>query len=305
MRKHEKKRDYKFKFEDSVSLLVFSGVLCFAVQGFADQKVDQLAKAESTQLEVRQKQVMEINKSLKNVIEENQRLSSHNKNLEMEVARLRNENVSGKGLYENLKKDHDSLNGNISQIQQKNQIYSQEINKLEQDIERLQLAKNDAVKEKRRLQEELSVADSRRDNKTNAVFQVASATDKEVKDRESKTMNILSRIDAFAEEDEQLRMDSARAHYNMGNIYYEKGEYEIAAREYYQAVTLMPNDPDAHYNLAFVSAEFLNDPKTAIKHYQTYLYLAPSAQDAHVVREKIMHEQLILKAKVDSPLEKE
>ena len=70
MRKHEKKRDYKFKFEDSVSLLVFSGVLCFAVQGFADQKVDQLAKAESTQLEVRQKQVMEINKSLKNVIED-------------------------------------------------------------------------------------------------------------------------------------------------------------------------------------------------------------------------------------------
>ena len=90
----------------------------------------------------------------------------------------------------------------------------------------------------------------------------------------------------------------------MGNIYFEKGEYEIAAREYYQAVTLMPNDPDAHYNLAFVSSEYLDDQKTALEHYKTYLYLKPDAKDKDAINEKIVHAQLILNSKIDSPLDK-
>ena len=131
-----------------------------------------------------------------------------------------------------------------------------------------------------------------------------SKMDKEIKQMESRTLDLLSRIDAFAEEDEQLRMDAAKAHYNMGNIYFQKGEYEIAAREYYQAVTLMPDDPDAHYNLAFVSGEHLGDYHTALKHYKMYLYLNPDAKDKHLINEKIVHTQLLIRNTVNSPLEK-
>ena len=99
----------------------------------------------------------------------------------------------------------------------------------------------------------------------------AQSFDRKVKGREYHTLDLISNIDSYNINDERLRMDSAKAHYNMGNIYFFKGEYEIAAREYYQAVTLMPNDPDAHYNLAFISGEHLNDQKTALKHYQMYL----------------------------------
>jgi len=66
----------------------------------------------------------------------------------------------------------------------------------------------------------------------------------------------------------------------------------------------MPNDPDSHYNLAFVSGEFLLDYKTALKHYRVYLYLKPDSDDAHVVRNKIAQTQLALEAITDSPLEK-
>jgi len=121
--------------------------------------------------------------------------------------------------------------------------------------------------------------------------------------RESKTLELLSRIDAFSEQDPKIREDAARAHYNMGNIYYQKGKYEIASREYYQAVALMPDDPDAHYNLAYVSGEHLNDFKTALKHYQMYLYLRPDAKDAHLVRNKINEAALAIRSIVDSPLE--
>lgn len=127
----------------------------------------------------------------------------------------------------------------------------------------------------------------------------------DVREHEAKTLDLLATIDAFSEEDERLRADAAKAHYNMGNIYYQKGEYEIAVREYYQAVTLMPNDPDAHYNLAFVSDEHLRDFKTALKHYQLYLYLFPNSPDANFVKEKIVKVRLELKGKVNSPLDKE
>ena len=129
------------------------------------------------------------------------------------------------------------------------------------------------------------------------------ATVEEVKQRESKTLDLLSRIDAFKEENPNVKLDAAKAHYNMGNIYFEKGEYEIAAREYYQAVTLMPDDPDAHFNLAFVSGEYLNDQETALKHYQMYIYLKPDAEDKNLINEKILQSRLFLDAKVDSKLD--
>ena len=124
--------------------------------------------------------------------------------------------------------------------------------------------------------------------------------DEEVKKKETKALDLLSRIDAFTEQDERLRADSAKAHYNMGNIYFQKGEYEIAAREFYQAVTLMPDNPYPHYNLAFVSSEHLGDYRTSLKHYQMYLYLKPDAKDLNTVKEKIIEAQLRLTNIIDS-----
>lgn len=128
-------------------------------------------------------------------------------------------------------------------------------------------------------------------------------TTADVIQKEEKTLDLLTQIDAFTEEDPRLRMDAAKAHYNMGNIYYYKGEYEIAAREYFQAVTLMPDDPDAHYNLAFVSGEHLQDFRTALKHYQIYLYLKPNAADKNVIQQKLVNARLALRAITNSPLE--
>ncbi|MFT5387086.1 MAG: tetratricopeptide (TPR) repeat protein [Candidatus Omnitrophota bacterium] len=140
--------------------------------------------------------------------------------------------------------------------------------------------------------------------KTNEIFQLVSTSDRQVKKREIKTLDILTRIDAFAEQDERLRNDAAKAHYNMGNIYFQKGEYEIAAREYYQAVTLMPNDADVHYNFAFVSSRYLNDFQTSLKHFKMYLYLNPRAKDKKFVQRKINEAELKLRSLIDSPLEK-
>ncbi len=185
-----------------------------------------------------------------------------------------------------LKKDRERLAEKIEKVRSINRQYSKKIKELEGTLAKLQKGEKFYKENAQTISEE---------NLKNS--------NDEVTDREKKTLELLAKIDAFAEEDEKLKRDAGIAHYNMGNIYFQKGEYEIAYREYYQAVTLMPNDPDAHYNLAFVCGEYLGDYKTALKHYRMYLYLKPNAKDAYIVRGKIREAEIALKSIVDSPLE--
>ncbi len=191
-----------------------------------------------------------------------------------------------------LKRDRDMLAEKIERVRSINRQYSKKIKELEGTLAKLQDHNIDNYKKTNVLVNNINNL-NKKNIKRNKVI-----------DREKKTLELLSKIDAFKEEDEKLKRDAAIAHYNMGNIYFQKGEYEIAYREYYQAVTLMPNDPDAHYNLAFVCGEYLGDYKTALKHYRMYLYLKPNAKDAYIVRGKIREAEVALKSIVDSPLEK-
>ena len=125
------------------------------------------------------------------------------------------------------------------------------------------------------------------------------------KELESKTNEMLSKGGDLDPEDQQFKDELAKAHYNMGNIYFDRGEYQRAVVEYYQAVDLAPNDPDTHYNLAFVSGDFLGDQETALKHYQWYLYLKPNAADVPLINEKILEAKLHLRSKIDSVLDKD
>ena len=91
----------------------------------------------------------------------------------------------------------------------------------------------------------------------------------------------------------------------MGNIYFHQGKYKKAVGEYRQALTLTPQDPNAHYNLALVSGEFLKDLKTALNHYRQYLALRPGAEDSALVEEKILEAELILRTQIPSSLEED
>ncbi len=120
-----------------------------------------------------------------------------------------------------------------------------------------------------------------------------------------KSMEVIQMIDRFHEETEALRKDEARVHYNMGNVYFYQGKYEKALLEYREAVTLMPEDPKAHFNLAFVSSEFMKDWDTAVPHYRQYLMLEPEAKDAALVQEKLLEAELIKRTTIPSDLEKD
>ena len=186
----------------------------------------------------------------------------------------------------------------IRRVENLNRKYTKEI----EDIKTL-LAEKDEDFQKRMKDLEDKLTKQQDDkNKQVVVEEQNKQTSKEL---ETKTNEMLSKGTDIDLEDQQFKEELSKAHYNMGNIYFERGEYQRAVVEYYQAVDLTPNDADVHYNLAFVSAEYLGDQETALKHYQWYLYLKPSAEDANVVKEKILQAKFHLRSKIDSKLDKD
>lgn len=185
----------------------------------------------------------------------------------------------------------------IRRVENLNKKYTQEI----QDIRGL-LTDKDADYQKRMetLEAKLAAQQDESSKKELALEQSQQTT----QELEAQTNEMLSKGADLNPEDERFRGELAKAHYNMGNIYFQRGEYQRAVVEYYQAVDLEPNDPDTHYNLAFVSGEYLGDQETALKHYQWYLYLKPNAPDLAGVKEKILMAKFTLRSKVESPLDK-
>ncbi|MDE2010088.1 MAG: tetratricopeptide repeat protein [Candidatus Omnitrophica bacterium] len=192
--------------------------------------------------------------------------------------------------------EQDALIKEIRHVEYLNTQYTSEIKSV-----RALLSARDADYQKRmqELEDQLAAQQSQ-EAKQQVVAQQSQATTQEL---EAKTNEMLSKGGDLNPEDKAFRKELAKAHYNMGNIYFEQGEYQRAVVEYYQAVDLDPNDPDTHYNLAFVSGEYLGDQETALKHYQMYLYLKPNASDKAAVQEKIIQARLSLRSQINSPIE--
>ena len=193
--------------------------------------------------------------------------------------------------------ERDEFVKEIRRVENLNKKYTQEI----EDIRAL-LADKDTDYQKRMQDLENKLA-AQQDEK--AKKEVAKEKSQQTtQELEAKTNEMLSKGGDMDPQDQSFREELAKAHYNMGNIYFERGEYQRAVVEYYQAVDLTPNDPDIHYNLAFVSGDFLGDQETALKHYQWYMYLKPNADDKALVKEKMLQAKLSLRSKIDSPLDK-
>jgi tetratricopeptide (TPR) repeat protein len=199
---------------------------------------------------------------------------------------------------ERLKSERGEFVKEIRRVENLNKKYTQEI----EEIKGLLAEKDTEFQARMKQMEEKISAENNQKAKEEVIVQKSEATTQELA---QKTNEMLSKGGDLDPEDQQFKEELAKAHYNMGNIYYERGEYQRAVVEYYQAVDLTPNDPDTHYNLAFVSGEYLGDPETALKHYQWYLYLRPNAEDSPRVKEKIIQAKMYMRTKIDSPLDKD
>lgn len=77
--------------------------------------------------------------------------------------------------------------------------------------------------------------------------------------------------------------ENPRTHFNLGNACDEIGDLLGAARAYRRAIALWPGYADAHFNLALV-AEKLSSWSLARKHWERFLDLEPGSEWAAVAR---------------------
>ena len=78
----------------------------------------------------------------------------------------------------------------------------------------------------------------------------------------------------------------ALAHFDLANLYDERGERGPALEHYLTALRISPNYADAHYNVALLY-QGSNQALKAVHHWMTYLKLDPSSQWATIARREL------------------
>ncbi len=256
---------------------------------------EQPANQNLSDLTIPGEQILKINQSLKKSIEENKQLLDEKTRLEEQIKMLRGQREVDFNRVNSLTQQRDELIKKISDAEELNKKSTEELEQLKKNLAQKEELLN-TIKEG----EGQTAMDKELQEQLPSELQVDQSL--ALKD-ESEFKTILSKLRKLNLENNRLRADAAKVHYNLGNIFFLRAEYEKAAAEYKVAVTLMPYDADAHYNLAFVCGEFLNDQRSALIHYQRYLYLNPDAEDADLVKEKILAAKLTLKSIVDSTID--
>ncbi len=312
-----------------VFLLMFLPVAGFAGEDTVETEIglDQVKSSppskttaqESSQaadMSPQEQQVILINKSLKKTIEENKKLSEEKKTIEDELRLLRGQKEINATRINSLTSQRDESRQRLEQNQKLIDQYSKEIEELKAVI--AQKDKDYGMKLKD--MEQKKIKEEQRENAQLAKIlsnpNAAQEAKKEFDSAKTKAQNSLAylerglhgamgKVQRVTQENKELKSDSAKLHYNLANLFFEQGKYDRSAKEYKKVLEALPNDAAAHYNLAFVSGEFLNDPKTALEHYRQYLMLQPDAPDAPLVHEKILEAQLLLESKIQSPIERQ
>ena len=78
----------------------------------------------------------------------------------------------------------------------------------------------------------------------------------------------------------------ALAHFNMANLYDERGDYRRALKHYHEAVRLSPTYADAHYNLALLY-QGSGQVMEAVRHWKMYLKLDPASAWGAIARREL------------------
>jgi tetratricopeptide (TPR) repeat protein len=245
------------------------------------------------ELSLEEQQFVRINQSLKNVIEENQKLAKQKDALQKDIESLRGERMVQETRLRALASERVNLLKKSEEIDNSKASYEKEIEGLKKELE--DVKKNPTQEISLQNNEAMTAeGDGSLAQTTPVSISVMRGTDE-----------IAKEMSKLVEENQILRKDTTKLHYNLANMFFEQGKYDMASIEYNRVLDLMPQDAATHYNLAFVSAEYLKDYKAAVLHYKKYLVLDPKASDSGFVRNQILELQLKMQNKIDSYIDKD
>ncbi len=262
-------------------------------------------------------QVVQMSSNLRKLIDENAQLKENLSQLDQQLRTARGQQKLDTNRLNEVALERDALkkqNENIvtlgSRSDERLQVLQKELTEKEQNynmqIVRLQTELAQKLRSTPAVQLAPLTADSvfptdsdKKRQGSVSVDLVSSSTQQQALDAQARSEKILLALSTYTDQKQVLSRDEARVHYNMGNNFYNQGDYLKAGEEYKKSVTLAPDDASAHYNLAFVSAEYLSDPRTALEHYKKYLFYNPRAEDATLVQQKIIEAEISVKGDIE------
>ena len=255
-----------------------------------------------------EEEILKINESLKRAIQQNRRLQEEKGKLNEELQTLRGEQRVQGGRVQAMEAQVEDYQKRIERTAQMKKEFEQTVSDLQNKIKVREEALLDRVdelqKELTSKAEEKAVSEKEISGVGNGVSPASSA-DGKVLEAQETGLDVIELLDEMEEMRRQMRVDEAKVHYNMGNIFFHQGRHDDAVAEYQKTLEIVPDDANAHFNLAYISGEFLHEYKTAVEHYQQYLFLDPGAEDAPLVKEKIIEAQLFVRTSMNIDSDKE
>lgn len=253
-----------------------------------------------------EQQILKMNQSLKNSIEENKQLMFDKEKALSDLKVLRGQKEVDANRITALTQERDQLQKKTDELSKSNEELTKQINQLQTSLDQ---GKKEWTAKLKKVEDQLNLEEQWHEEMEAMPVPTKETGLMKNKDLAENcndlTIKELSlKLEKSDTENEKLKRESAQVHYNLGNIFFQQGDYERSAVEYKKAADFMPYDAAVHYNLAFVTGEYLNDQKTALKNYEQYLFLNPKAKDASFVKEKILKARMQLRSTIDSPLEK-
>ena len=79
----------------------------------------------------------------------------------------------------------------------------------------------------------------------------------------------------------------ALAHFDLGNLYDERGNRVQALEHYLAALDASPQYADAHYNIALLY-QSTNQPMKAVRHWTAYLKIDANSQWSDIARRELV-----------------
>ncbi|MDP8265962.1 MAG: tetratricopeptide repeat protein [Candidatus Aceula meridiana] len=287
---------------------------------FLSRPSQQMQGQPVAQLSQSDEQMTQINKSLKHLIDENQKLLGDNDKTEEELNTLRGERAIQDNRLNALVGERERLLKKSAEIEQIKQDYEKQIKGLKDELElKMQTPEYQEAKHIRDLLQETGqpvtvIGDQSAPDITGQVVPAGERASSTAKPSAAQVV-VLQDTDAIEEmdkgmaeliaENQVLKKDTIKLHYNLANLFFEQGKYEMAAAEYKRVSNLMPQDAATHYNLAFVCENYLNDKQSALLHYTRYVQLEPNASDTILIKNKISELKIEMKSKIDSLLERD
>ena len=115
-----------------------------------------------------------------------------------------------------------------------------------------------------------------------AIGQLEDSFKKKRQNYETRILTLEAETEKFRK---RLAAEGERYHYNLGVIYTQTKEFDLAVQEFKTALAYNPQNADAHYNLGIIFDDYFKDKDNAQYHYRTFLELRPTSDDAESVRE--------------------